>query len=221
MLTRVGGRYVLFYSLGGYGGDGYQTSYASATSLTGPYTKACRSLLTTSTMDTAVRGPGGADVVREAGGDHIVFHGWINGYTARGMYVAALGWVGEYPVVGKPGAVRGRAGHAQPLRRARHRHRVAGSGRGLHRLRRQLGGRHRLRPARGRVLGHIAYAAGFGDAEHPLTVNGGSAQVVSYPNTGWETWRQVRADVTLNAGFNTVRLTHRSRWAELDHIEVA
>jgi hypothetical protein len=29
----------------------------------------------------------------------IVFHGWINGHTARGMYVAAVGWVGGYPVV--------------------------------------------------------------------------------------------------------------------------
>ncbi len=36
VLTKVGSRYVLFYSLGGYGGDGYQTSYATATSLTGP-----------------------------------------------------------------------------------------------------------------------------------------------------------------------------------------
>lgn len=52
-------------------------------------------------------------------------------------------------------------------------------------------------------------------------MNGGAWQVVSYPNSGWENWRQVRADVTLNAGFNTLRLTHRDGWAELDFVEVA
>ncbi|GAA2219845.1 hypothetical protein GCM10010429_53180 [Micromonospora olivasterospora] len=144
VLTRVGARYVLFYSLGGYGGDGYQTSYATSTSLTGPYAKAYRSLLTTASVDGAVRGPGGADV------DATVFAPRAGGYTA-----------------------------------------------------------------------HIAYAAGSGDATHTLTVNGGAAQVVSYPNTGWETWRQVRADITLNAGWNTLRLTHRDRWAELDFVEIA
>nr|WP_176738482.1 CBM35 domain-containing protein [Micromonospora pallida] len=74
-------------------------------------------------------------------------------------------------------------------------------------------------PRAGNYTAHVAYAAGYGDAQHTLTVNGG-AQVVTYPNTGWETWRQVQADVTLNAGFNTLRLTHRSRWAELDFVEV-
>ena len=222
VLTRVGGRYVLFYSLGGYGGDGYQTSYASATSLTGPYTKAYRSLLTTSTMDTAVRGPGGADVVREAGGDHIVFHGWINGYTARGMYVAALGWAGEYPVVRgsrvRYEAERGTLNHCAVRATA-----TASQGQAVAYIdyADSWVDVTVFAPRAGGYSVHIAYAAGFGDAEHTLTVNGGSAQVVSYPNTGWETWRQVRADVTLNAGFNTVRLTHRSRWAELDHIEVA
>lgn len=68
---------------------------------------------------------------------------------------------------------------------------------------------------------HVAYAAGFGDAQHTLTVNGGSPTTVDYPNTGWETWRQVPVHVNLAAGTNTVRLTFLSRWAELDYIEVA
>ncbi|MGS2619008.1 family 43 glycosylhydrolase [Micromonospora sp. LZ34] len=222
VLTKVGSRYVLFYSLGGYGGDGYQTSYATATSLTGPYAKAYRSLLTTATTDGAVRGPGGADVIREAGGDHLVFHGWINNYTARGMYVAALGWAGEYPVVRgsrvRYEAERGVLNHCSARNAS-----TASQGQVVAYL------DHAdswvdvtvFAPRAGGYSAHIAYAAGYGDAQHTLTVNGGAPQVVTYPNSGWENWRQVRADVTLNAGFNTLRLTHLSRWAEIDFVEIA
>jgi arabinan endo-1,5-alpha-L-arabinosidase len=221
-LTRVGGRYVLFYSLGGYGGDGYQTSYATATALTGPYTKAYRSLVTTATVDGVVRGPGGADVVREAGGDHLVFHGWIDNYSARGMYVAALGWAGEYPVVRgsrvRYEAERGGLNHCAVRATP-----TASQGQVVAYIdyADSWVDVSVFAPRTGGYTVHIAYAAGFGDAQHTLSVNGGAAQVVGYPNTGWETWRQVRADVTLTAGFNTVRLAHRSRWAELDFLEVA
>ncbi|MGK5741190.1 family 43 glycosylhydrolase [Micromonospora sp. URMC 103] len=222
VLTRVGARYVLFYSLGGYGGDGYQTSYATATSLTGPYTKAYRSLLTTASTDGAVRGPGGADVVREAGGDHIVFHGWINNYGARGMYVAALGWAGEYPVV-RGSRVRYEAERGVLNRCAARSTPTASQGQVVAYLdyADSWVDVTVFAPRAGGYSAHIAYAAGYGDAQHTLTVNGGSPQVVTYPNSGWETWRQVRADVTLNAGFNTIRLTHRDRWAEIDFVEIA
>jgi hypothetical protein len=173
-------------------------------------------------MDSAVRGPGGADVVRGAGGDHIVFHGWINGYTARGMYVAALGWADGYPVV-RGSRVRyeaewGTLNHCAVRATA-----TASQGQAVAYIdyADSWVDVTVFAPRAGGYSVHIAYAAGNGSAQHTLTVNGGSAQVVGYPNSGWETWRQVRADVTLNAGFNTVRLTHRSRWAELDHIEVA
>ncbi|GHJ47363.1 hypothetical protein Cs7R123_47050 [Catellatospora sp. TT07R-123] len=222
VLTKVGTQYVLFYSLGGYGGDGYQTSYATATALTGPYTKAYRSLITTDSVNGTVRGPGGADVVRDAAGDSIVFHGWINNYSARGMYVAALGWAGGFPVVRgsrvRTETERGTLNHCDI--------------------------RDTTTASQGQVVAHIdyadswvelsvfapraggytvnvAYSAGFGDAQHTLTVNGGSPVTVNYPDTGWETWRQAPAGVTLNAGWNTVRLTFLSRWAELDYIEVA
>ncbi|MDG4825243.1 family 43 glycosylhydrolase [Asanoa sp. WMMD1127] len=221
-LTKVGNSYVLFYSLGGYGGDAYQTSYATATALTGPYTKAYRSLLTTASLDGAVRGPGGADVVRESGGDHIVFHGWINNNTARGMYVAALGWSGGYPVV-RGSRVRYEAERGVLTRcsvRA-----TAGASQGQVVAYIDYADSavdiSVFAPRAGAYTVHIGYAAGFGDAQHTLGVNGGAAQVVAYPNTGWETWREVRADVTLVAGANTVRLGFQSRWAELDYIEVA
>jgi len=31
----------------------------------------------------------------------------------------------------------------------------------------------------------------------------------------------VAVGVTLNAGWNTLRLTHLSRWAEVDYVEIA
>ncbi|MEU4381945.1 family 43 glycosylhydrolase [Micromonospora echinofusca] len=222
VLTKVGAQYVLFYSLGGYGGDGYQTSYATSTSLTGPYTKAYRSLMTTASLDSAVRGPGGADVVREAGGDHIVFHGWINNYSARGMYVAALGWAGGNPVV-RGSRVRYEAERGTLSNCAVRAAPNTSQGQVVAYI------DHAdswvdvtvFAPRAGGYRVHVAYAAGYGDAQHTLTVNGANPKVVTYPDTGWDVWRQVGVDVTLNAGFNTLRFTHLSRWAELDFVEVA
>ncbi|MCA1655567.1 MAG: family 43 glycosylhydrolase, partial [Pseudonocardiaceae bacterium] len=68
---------------------------------------------------------------------------------------------------------------------------------------------------------YIGYAAGFGDAQHTLTVNGAAPRVVTYPNRGWDNWTQVSVEVNLTAGNNTIRLQHLSRWAELDYLEVA
>ncbi|HEY0701039.1 MAG TPA: family 43 glycosylhydrolase [Micromonospora sp.] len=221
-LTKVGAQYVLFYSLGGYGGDGYQTSYATSTALTGPYTKAYRSLLTTTSVDGAVRGPGGADVVRGTGGDHLVFHGWINNYTQRGMYVAELGWASGYPVVRgsrvRYEAERGTLSHCAVRATS-----TASQGQAVAYIdyADSWVDLTVYAPRSGGYTVHVAYAAGYGDAQHTVTVNGGTQLVVNYPNTGWENWRQVPVDVTLNAGWNTLRLQYRTRWAELDFVEVA
>ncbi|WP_020519176.1 family 43 glycosylhydrolase [Catelliglobosispora koreensis] len=222
VLTKTGGRYVLFYSLGGYGGDAYQTSYATATSLTGPYTKAYRSLMTTASLDNAVRGPGGADVIREPSGDHVVFHGWINNYSARAMYVAALGWAGEYPVV-RGSRVRYEAERGQLNRCSARSSATASQGQAVAYLdyADSWVTVTVFAPLSGNYTAHIAYAAGYGDAQHLLSVNGGAGAVVNYPNSGWENWRQVSVGVTLNAGYNTLRLSHYSRWAELDYLEIA
>ncbi|GAA2365429.1 hypothetical protein Cme02nite_31540 [Catellatospora methionotrophica] len=222
VLTKVGTQYVLFYSLGGYGGDGYQTSYATSASLTGPYTKAYRSLITTASVDGTVRGPGGADVIRDAAGDSLVFHGWINNYSARGMYVAALGWAGGFPVV-RGSRVRTEAERGTLNRCAIRSTTTASQGQAVAYIDYadswvQLSV---FAPRAGSYTVNVAYAAGFGDAQHTLTVNGGAPTTVNYPNTGWETWRQAPVGVTLAAGWNTVRLTYLSRWAELDYIEVA
>ncbi len=94
------GRFVLFYSGGDYGGCGYLTSYATASALTGPWTRASQPLMTSA--NTGLCGPGGADVITQAdgltGGDKIMLHGWVNG--ARHLFSIDLSWVNGLPVQG-------------------------------------------------------------------------------------------------------------------------
>jgi arabinan endo-1,5-alpha-L-arabinosidase len=99
-LVRHGSAYVLFYSANDYGGERYATGYATATKLTGPYVKAASPLLTTD--KTGVTGPGGQDIVAApSGAMHIAFHGWDAAVIYRGMYVEALTWNGDTPVLGQ------------------------------------------------------------------------------------------------------------------------
>lgn len=101
-LVKRGGHYVLFYSANFYDGDAYATGYALADSLTGPYTKGPRPLLSTESLGGTVRGPGGQDVVTGPDGrDRIVFHGWRPGppHRYRAVYTVGLGFDGGRPVV--------------------------------------------------------------------------------------------------------------------------
>ncbi|WP_211302814.1 family 43 glycosylhydrolase [Allonocardiopsis opalescens] len=219
VLVRRASQYVLFYSANGYGGDAYVTSYATSPSLTGTYTKAFRPLMSTASVDGRVSGPGGQDIV----GDHIVFHGWINGNTQRGMYVADLGWANDFPVV-RGSRVRYEAESGR-LNNAIVRDNAAGASQG----RVAAGIDHAdswveitvFAPTPGAYTAHVGYAAGYGDAQHTLTVNGGAATVVDYPDQGWDNWRQRSVPVELAAGWNTLRFQHRTAWAELDYVEVA
>ncbi|GAA4636652.1 glycoside hydrolase family 43 protein [Actinoallomurus vinaceus] len=99
------GEYVLFYSAGVFSKDNYQTRYAVASSLGGPYKKAAKPLMTTAGFGRKVNGPGGADVVWDAGTWRIFFHGAIlvgpppkpdpspqPKNLQRGMYEADLRW---------------------------------------------------------------------------------------------------------------------------------
>ncbi|SFP02870.1 Carbohydrate binding module (family 35) [Amycolatopsis arida] len=223
VLGRRPSHYVLFYSLGVYSGRGYQTSYAVSGSLTGPFTKAYRSLVTTDSVDGRVVGPGGADVVSGPHGDHLTFHGWLSGGGARGMYVAELGWANDYPVVRgsrvRYEAERGRLNNAEVRTGAR----GASQGAVVARID-HADSWVELSVFAARAGGHtvhVGYAAGYGAAQHTLTVNDGPGVVVDYPDHGWDNWRQVAVPVELRAGWNTVRFTHRTRWAELDFVEVA
>ncbi|WP_083753674.1 family 43 glycosylhydrolase [Actinosynnema sp. ALI-1.44] len=217
VLVRRASQYVLFYSGGSYVNNGYFTNYAVSPSITGRYTKAFRPLMTTATFDGAVQGPGGAD----AHPDRIFFHGWVN--NARYMYVAELGWANDYPVVRgsrvRHEAERGAVNHAEV------RNGVPGASQG------SVVGKLDYNdswvditvyaPAAGNYTAHVRYAAGYGDAQHTVTVNGGTQHVVTYPNRGWDKWSEVALDVTLKPGWNTLRFQYRSRWAELDYVELA
>jgi len=218
VLVRRPSQYVLFYSAGVYTSGNYQTSYAVSGSLTGGYSRAYRPLLTTSSVDGSVNGPGGADVV----GDRIFFHGHLAG-GGRGMYTANLGWANDFPVV-RGSRVR-YEGERGTLNHAVVRTGAAGASQGAVVANIDFADSWVDNPVFAPVAGnytvHIGYAAGFGDAQHTLTVNGGAAQVVNYPNRGWDNWTEVAAEVNLAAGFNTVRLTFLTRWAEIDYLEVA
>jgi hypothetical protein len=218
VLVKRPSQYVLFYSAGVYTTGNYHTSYAVSGSLAGPYTRAYRPLLTTASLDGAVNGPGGADVA----GNQIFFHGHLSG-GGRGMYTASLGWADDYPVVRgsrvRYEAERGTLNHAVVRTGA------AGASQGAVAAGIDYADSwvdsSVFAPVAGAYTVHIGYAAGYGDAQHTLTVNGAAPQVVNYPNRGWDTWTQVPVQVNLAAGFNTIRLRYLTRWAELDYLEVA
>lgn len=76
------GVYFLFFSSNCYSSPQYATSYATASSVGGPYTKASRPLLITGDGPDVV-GPGGLDIVSGGGGEGglVGFHG-IQGQSA-------------------------------------------------------------------------------------------------------------------------------------------
>jgi hypothetical protein len=65
------GIYFLFFSSNCFTGPLYDTSYATATNITGPYTKSARPLFITGDGPNLI-GPGGMDIIK--GGGMIVFH---------------------------------------------------------------------------------------------------------------------------------------------------
>ena len=94
------GIYFLFFSSNCFSGPLYDTSYATANSIWGPYTKAEAPLFITGDGPSSypMAGPGGADVIKD--GTRIVLHSHLDndmgfvGYTPRGMYTAKLTFSG-------------------------------------------------------------------------------------------------------------------------------
>jgi hypothetical protein len=71
----------------------------------------------------------------------------------------------------------------------------------------------------------VRYVNGSGqDGTHSLSVNGGTAQQISYPVTsGWGStndWNTIIIRVSLNEGNNTLRFSKGSNYVELDYIKV-
>lgn len=222
VLLKQGGNYVLFYAGGEYWNGSYFTGYAVATSVGGPYTKAYRPLMTNGSLDGAVDGPGGADIVR-GDTDHIVFHGHLPS-GGRGVYVADLGWANDYPVV-RGSRVRYEA-ESGDLNECRVRTDARGASQGAVAAYIDHSNSYVdlsvFTPSAGRHQVVIGFANGSVDgARHTLTVNGEQPTVVSYPFTGWDNWTELGVVVDLATGWNTIRLNQRASYTELDYIEVS
>lgn len=216
-LVQRGSQFVLLYSGGGYTDCNYLTSYATAPSLGGPWTVAYRPLMTTASFDNRVCGPGGADFV----GDKVFLHGWVSG--SRHLYVADLGWANDFPVVRgsrvRTEAERGTLNHCVVRTGA------AGASGGAVAAYIDYADSwvqvSVFAPSAGGYTLWVGYANGMGArSTHGLVVNGNSQGTVNYPVTGWDNWRQTSAPVTLNAGWNTIRLTKGDLYAEVDYLEL-
>jgi hypothetical protein len=216
-LVQRGSQYVLFFSGGGYNDCNYLTSYATSTSLGGPWTTAYRPLMTTATFDNAVCGPGGADVA----GDKIFLHGWVG--SQRHLYVADIGWANDYPVVRgsrvRYEAERGTLNHCSVRANAA----GASDGKVVAYIDYADSWVENtvFAPVAGSYTLHVGYANGSASAaSHGLVVNGNNAGSVSYPVTGWDNWHESSVSVTLNAGWNTIRLTKGDQYTEVDYLEL-
>lgn len=87
-LTKLGGKYVLFYSPQCYTTDKYKIEYATANSIKGPYTRRGQ-LLATGT--DGLKAPGGLDVA--INGDHAIWHGDFG--SGRASYTGILSISGD------------------------------------------------------------------------------------------------------------------------------
>lgn len=94
-LIKADGTLYLTFSSNMYNTNLYDTSYATATSVTGPYTKAQPpdAPLITSDMQ-GLYGPGGADMFIVPGQNAVMlFHGWDSDQlNARYLYATSFGW---------------------------------------------------------------------------------------------------------------------------------
>ncbi len=113
------GTYVLFYSANDYGSDAYAMGYATATSVTGPYTDRSDEPWVDSEGDAT--GPGGQAVLDVDGEQWLVYHAWQageEGYDSggrRAMWLDRLTWQeGTAPGAAEP-VLEGPTGEAQPL----------------------------------------------------------------------------------------------------------
>jgi hypothetical protein len=145
----------------------------------------------------------------------------VNG--ARHLYVADVGWANDYPVV-RGSRVRTEAERGT-LNDCVVRTGAAGASGGAVAAHIDYADSwvqvSFLAPTAGSYTLWIGYANGMGSTStHGVVVNGNSQGVASYPVTGWDNWQQTSVPVTLNAGWNTVRLTKGDLYAEVDYLEL-
>jgi len=89
-LVHRNGLWYLFFSANCYVNANYNVHYATAKSITGPYTRAAKPLFKTGDGN-GLTAPGGADVDHD--GVHMLFHAQ-NGNGGRAMYSALLSYDG-------------------------------------------------------------------------------------------------------------------------------
>ena len=229
-LVRHGATYYLFYSANDFFGGGYRTGYATASSPTGPFTKATTELMTSDRFGDAVRGPGGQDVfTTRDGGTEIAFHGWDPTYTYRALYVSPLLWTANGPQVATASTrYQAEAGTLTDARAVADPSASGGS---------KVGGMDfadsaisvRVHADRsGPATLAIRYANGSTDAAghavqstDSLRVGHGRPQVLTFAHTTWGNWQLLERRVDLRAGWNTVTVTRGTYFAEIDAIDVA
>ncbi|RZS87050.1 carbohydrate-binding protein with CBM35 doain [Motilibacter rhizosphaerae] len=227
-LVKHGGTYYLFYSANDFYGGNYRTGWATATSITGPYTKRGE-LMTSDRFQGDVRGPGGQDVVtRPDGSTVIIFHGWDPTFTYRAMYTSPLTWSADGTPVVQAEATRYEAEDGT-ITDARVVGDDSASGG------KKVGGLDNAdssvtvrvhRDAAGPATIGIRYANGSFDgpnrvlsSDH-LSINGVAQADVVFPHTTWGNWQNAERRVDLKAGWNTVTLTKATYYAEIDAIDV-
>ncbi len=226
-LVKRGDRYVLLYSAGWYFRSNYQTRYAVAPSIEGPYEKAAQPLQSTGAYGGRVEGPGSADVLSDDTGDYLVFHGilkYLGGASVnRGMYVTPLGWDGARPAIrGTPVRYEAEGGRLNGCVSALGRPNASG-GTAVGPFDRD-GCRLEVlvfAPAAGRYSVRAQYANRSGhDSDLELSVNGTAAAQVRLRVTKGADWTSTSADVELSSGWNTLGLRRVNGQGQLDYLEV-
>ncbi len=227
-LWKHDGTYVLLYSANSFADCSYTSSYATAASLSGPYTKAPAPLLSTGSFSGTVCGPGGQDVVVGPDGrDRMLFHGWDGARTERSLYLADLGWANGLPVV-RGSIVRQEAEDGGVVDAAV---RSAGGASGGRAVGGIDGPDSRVEldfyaPRSGEYTLFVTFGNGSVvdgapvDASHTLTIDGAPAGDVGYPHTGWDRWTTTERTITLTEGFHSLSLGKGANWAELDVVGV-
>ncbi|MFD0691534.1 family 43 glycosylhydrolase [Actinomadura fibrosa] len=226
-LVRRGGKYVLLYSAGWYFSSDYQTRYATADSIAGPYTKAGAPLQSTGVYGGKVQGPGSADVLSDDTGDYLLFHAITkyNGGSSvnRGMYVTPLGWDGARPAIrGVPvryEAEKGRLnGCVSELKRPR-----ASGDKAIGPFDRD-GCRAEVQvfaPSTGRYSARIQYTNRSGAESHlELSANGSAAATLRLAKTGDTAWTSTTVQISLSGGWNTLGLRRLDGQGQIDYIEL-
>lgn len=229
-LVKHAGTYYLFFSANDFGGGNYRTGYATATSLTGPFTQSHTELMTTDLFHDTVIGPGGQDVITAADGStKIVFHGWDPTYSYRAMYLSGLSWSRSGVPSVDSADVRYQAEDGV-VTDARVVGDVTASGEAkvgnLDNPDSSVTVRIAADHSGPATLG-IRYDNGSRDASgngvaatDKVVVNGRAAGTVTLRNTAWGNWSMTPYNVHLRRGWNTVTLTKATYYAELDAIDL-